>query len=97
MIIEGWLHNKRTAKGLVFLVLRDGSGFAQATVIEEKLGNEVVELAKSLSQESSVRVSGKVMPNEREELGVEIEVSQLDVISIAEEYPITPKEHGVDF
>ncbi len=95
--LQGWIHNKRTAKGLVFLVLRDGTGFAQCTVVEENLGAEVTELAKGLSQETSVTVSGKVVPNEREELGVELAVTALEVLTESEEFPITPKDHGVDF
>ncbi len=94
---KGWVSNKRTGKGLVFIVLRDGSGFAQCVVNEGEVDSQVFSDANSLTMESSIEVSGKVVADERQVGGFELQVSDLKVISIAEEYPISKKAHGVDF
>lgn len=95
--LEGWVSNSRDSKGLVFIVLRDGTGFAQCVVNEEVVGNEQFAAAKGLTQESSVSLTGKVVKDERQMGGYELQVTALKVIGIAEEYPISNKEHGVDF
>ncbi len=96
--IKGWVANSRDSKGLVFLVMRDGSGFAQCVVSEETVGAEQFALAKSLTQESAVALTGTVLKDERQVGGYELQVTGLQVYSIPTvEYPITPKEHGVEF
>ena len=95
--IRGWVANKREGKTLVFLVIRDGSGFAQCVVNQESIGSESFEAAKSLTTESAVELSGTVVKDEKQIGGYELQVSKLVIISIAEEYPITPKEHGDTF
>lgn len=95
--LKGWVANKRTGKGLVFIILRDGSGFCQCVVNEESVNEEEFENAKRLSQESSVILTGKVVKDERQVGGYELQVAKVEVISEAEEYPISKKEHGVDF
>ncbi|MEX0811580.1 MAG: asparagine--tRNA ligase [Chitinophagales bacterium] len=95
--LKGWVANKRTGKGLVFIILRDGSGFCQCVVNEENVPEAQFEDAKRLSQESSLQLKGKVLKDERQLGGYELQVSELQIISEAEEYPISKKEHGVDF
>lgn len=95
--LQGWVSNSRNSKTLVFIVLRDGTGFAQCVVDMEKVGEEKFEEAKRLPQESSVTLTGNVVKDERQVGGFELQVTNLEVISVAEEYPISNKEHGVDF
>lgn len=95
--LRGWVSNKRDSKGLVFIVLRDGSGFAQCVVDEAKVGSAMFEEAKRLTLESAVILRGTVVEDERQIGGYELQVSEVVVIHIAEEYPIAKKEHGVDF
>lgn len=95
--VKGWNAQKRDSKGLVFMTFRDGTGFCQAVINLEVVGEEAFETAKRLSQESSVSLVGKVVKDERQIGGFELQVSKFEVIAEAEAYPITPKEHGVDF
>lgn len=98
--LEGWLQ-ARTDKGrLQFLRVRDGSGAAQCVVFKKEVSPEVFEAAASLTQESSIIVSGVVRADPRAPGipgGYEIGVIDLQIVQLAEEYPIQPKEHGVDF
>jgi asparaginyl-tRNA synthetase len=99
--LRGWVYNK-TGKGkLQFILLRDGSGIAQCVAFKPELGEEAFEAIKALTQESSVQVTGTVRADERAQQGVpagyEVGVSKVEVITLAEEYPITPKEHGTEF
>ncbi len=98
--VQGWLYN-RTDKGrLQFLLVRDGTGIAQCVAFKKELPEEMFEAARSLTQESSLRLSGTVRHDERAPGypgKYEIGVSKLEVIQLAEEYPIQPKEHGVEF
>jgi asparaginyl-tRNA synthetase len=95
--LQGWLMGKRTGKGLAFLVMRDGSGMCQCVVDEQQVSPEVFEEARRLTQESSFRLTGDVVADERQLGGVEVRVHSLSILSISHEYPITPKEHGIDF
>ncbi|HAP01463.1 MAG TPA: asparagine--tRNA ligase, partial [Bacteroidetes bacterium] len=95
--LQGWVYNKRSGKGLFFIVLRDGYGYAQCVVDEKNVSAESFEAAKNLSQESSCSLIGKVVKDERQIGGYEIQVTSVEAISIAEEFPISKKEHGVDF
>lgn len=94
--LKGWLYNTRSSGKLVFLQLRDGSGVVQCVVFK---GNDegVFEKAKSLGQESSLVVHGTVKADERSPIGVELDVTALEVVQNVHEYPITPKEHGTEF
>jgi asparaginyl-tRNA synthetase len=98
--IQGWLYAK-TGKGkLQFLQVRDGTGIIQAVLFRPNLSDETFEAGKRLSQESSLIVRGTVKENERAPGipgGYEIDATELQVVQIAGEYPITPKEHGVEF
>lgn len=95
--LKGWVANKRDSKGIVFLLLRDGTGFVQCVIEESSIGEQAFENAKRLSLESSLIVSGLVIADERQTGGVELRVQSLTIQSIAEEYPIAKKEHGPDF
>ncbi len=98
--IQGWLFN-RTDKGkLQFLRVRDGSGFVQCVVFKKEVPEEVFEAARRLTQESSLVVTGVVRQDDRAPGvpgGYEIGVTGLEVIQLAQDYPIQPKEHGVEF
>ncbi|MGB8955713.1 MAG: asparagine--tRNA ligase [Tumebacillaceae bacterium] len=97
VLIEGWLWNKRSSGKIAFLNLRDGTGFIQGVVAKQDVPEELFELAKGLTQETSVRVWGQVRAEERSASGYELTVTNLEVVARTEDYPITPKEHGVDF
>jgi asparaginyl-tRNA synthetase len=98
--LEGWLYAK-TGKGrLQFLQVRDGSGICQAVVFSKNVSEADFEAAKALTQESSLRVTGTVKHDERAPGipgGYELDANQVEVVQIAENYPISPKEHGVEF
>jgi asparaginyl-tRNA synthetase len=95
--LNGWVYNKRESKSLVFLILRDGTGLLQCIVNVEDTGQDVFEIANSLTQESSVSITGLVQEDERSSGGYELHVQHITVHQIAQDYPITPKDHGVEF
>lgn len=95
--LKGWLYNKRSSGKIQFLMLRDGTGIVQCVVFKGNVSEEIFENAGKLTQESSFQITGTVKKDERQIGGHEIDVTDLKVISIANEYPITPKEHGVEF
>ncbi len=96
--IEAWLTGIRSSGKIAFLQLRDGSGFVQGVVVKNEVDESIFEAVKKLTLETSVRVSGEVREDTRSKLGVELGVSHIEIIhNPIEEYPITPKEHGVDF
>jgi len=95
--VKGWVSNIRLGKGLVFLLLRDGSGFAQCVISEEEVGPDQFETAKRLTQESAVGLKGNVVKDERQVGGYEIQVSGIELYHLTKDFPITPKEHGVKF
>ncbi|GBF12170.1 MAG: asparagine--tRNA ligase [Tepidibacillus sp.] len=92
-----WLYNKRSSGKIQFLQLRDGTGFIQGVVVKNEVYEEVWESATQLTQESSLYVTGTVRKDDRSNIGYEIFVTGIEIIQIAEEYPITKKEHGTDF
>ncbi|ERI08310.1 asparagine--tRNA ligase [Aneurinibacillus aneurinilyticus] len=95
--LGAWLFNKRSSGKIQFLQLRDGTGFIQGVVVKEEVTPEIWDAAKSLTQESSLYVTGVVREDERAKSGYELTVTGVEPIHIAEEYPITKKEHGVEF
>lgn len=94
--LKGWLYNSRSSGKLIFLQLRDGSGVVQCVVFKGN-DDQLFEVAKVLGQESSIIVMGRVKADERSPIGVEIDVTGLEVVQNSSEYPITPKEHGTEF
>src|SRR6185436_5490332 len=95
--IKGWLHNRRSSGKIHFLILRDGTGFIQAVMSKATVGDDMFKAADHLSQETSVVVGGTVRADTRAPGGYEIDVKTLEVIGESHDFPITPKEHGVDF
>ena len=95
--IKGWLYNIRSSGKLMFPELRDGTGMIQGVVVKSAVSEKVWEDFSSLTQESSVKVTGKVTKHPKKEGVYELQISDLEIIHIAEPYPITPKEHGVEF
>ena len=95
--LQGWLYNRRSKGKLHFLLIRDGSGTIQAVMFAGDVAPELFAQADHLGQESSLRVTGKVRADDRAPGGYELSVTGLEVIQDAHDYPITPKEHGVDF
>ncbi len=95
--IGAWIANKRSSGKIAFLQLRDGTGFIQGVVVKAEVEEEIFKLAKSVTQETSVYVTGQVTKDERSPLGFELQVKSIEVIHEATDYPITPKEHGTEF
>jgi asparaginyl-tRNA synthetase len=95
--IKGWLHNRRSSGKIHFLILRDGTGFIQAVMSKAAVGDELFKAADHLSQETSVIVTGTARADTRAPSGYEIDVKTLEVVGESHDYPITPKEHGVDY
>jgi len=95
--IRGWLYN-RTPKGkLQFLMVRDGTGMIQAVAFRPQVGKEVWARCESLTQESSIIVTGNVRKDPRAPGGFELSLQNLEIVQLAEEYPIALKEHGAGF
>lgn len=95
--IKGWLANKRSSGKILFLQIRDGSGFIQGVVVKQEVSEDTFDSCKSLTQESSIIVTGTVRADKRSHSGYELSVTGIKVVSIAQEYPITKKDHGTDF
>ncbi|MCK6257481.1 asparagine--tRNA ligase [Fictibacillus sp. KIGAM418] len=95
--IGAWLSNKRSSGKIAFLQLRDGTGFVQGVVVKAEVAEDIWTTAKSLTQETSLYVTGKVQQDDRSQTGVELVVTDVKVIHEAVDYPITPKEHGTEF
>ncbi|MBS4209793.1 asparagine--tRNA ligase [Bacillus sp. FJAT-50079] len=95
--IGAWLANKRSSGKIAFLQLRDGTGFIQGVVVKSEVDEAVFQKAKSLTQESSVYVTGTIQEDNRSPFGYEMQVTNIEVIQEAVDYPITPKEHGTEF
>lgn len=92
-----WVNNKRSSGKIQFLQLRDGTGYIQGVVVKSEVSEEIWNDAKSLTQESSLYVTGIIREEPRSKSGFEMTVTGIEVLHITEDYPITPKEHGVDF
>jgi len=95
--IKGWLHNRRSSGKIHFLTVRDGSGFIQAVMSKAAVGEDVFKAADHLSQETSLMVTGTARADKRAPSGYEIDVKSVEVVGASHDYPITPKEHGVDY
>jgi asparaginyl-tRNA synthetase len=95
--LKGWLHNRRSSGKIHFLIVRDGTGFIQAVMSKAAVGEEQFKLADHLSQETSIIVTGTARADKRAPSGYEIDVRSVEVVGESHEYPITPKEHGVDY
>jgi asparaginyl-tRNA synthetase len=92
-----WMYRKRSSGKIQFLQLRDGTGTIQGVLVKSEVAEQDWENASKLTQESSLYVRGEVRADERAPSGFELTVTGVEILQIAEEYPITPKEHGVEF
>ena len=97
VIIKGWLYNRRTQGKLIFPIIRDGSGFVQGVIFKGDFDEATFSQWDKLPYESAVEVVGKVVADKRAQGGVEVQLKKLQVLSVAEEYPISLQEHGPDF
>ena len=95
--IRGWLYNIRSSGKLMFPEIRDGSGVIQGVVAKNAVSEKVWEDFSKLTQESSIIVKGKVSSHPKKEGIYELQISDIEIVHTAEPYPITPKEHGVEF
>src|SRR5216117_312347 len=98
--LRGWVHNKRSSGKIQCLILRDGTGYIQGVIAKNAVPPEVFADADSLTHESSMELTGKVRADSRAPTGFELDVTGLKVyqeVSKEEPFPITPKEHGIEF
>jgi asparaginyl-tRNA synthetase len=98
--LKGWIHNKRSSGKIQFLIVRDGSGYIQGVLVRNAVAPEVFAAAETLTHESSVIVTGKIREDSRAPSGYEMDltgVEPVQVVSKDEPFPITPKEHGIEF
>jgi asparaginyl-tRNA synthetase len=98
--IAGWLYNIRKSGKIVFPIVRDGTGMMQCVAVKSQLPEDVFETLKNLTQESSLIVQGKVRAEQRAAGGFEMDVEGVEIVqrvSESDPYPITPKDHGVEF
>ncbi len=95
--LKGWLYNKTDKGKLQFLLVRDGTGIIQAVVLQDEVSPETFKAAQDVTQESSIVVTGTARADKRAPGGYELSLSELQIVQLAEPYPITPKEHGVSF
>ena len=95
--IRGWLYNKRSSGKIRFLLIRDGTGIIQAVVVKNQSAPQTFSATEALTQESSLEVRGTVRADARAPGGYELQVSEMRIIQLAEDYPISLKEHGPSF
>ena len=95
--ISGWLYNKRSSGKIRFPVVRDGTGYLQGVMVKGSVPDDVFARFDELTQETSLALTGKIRAETRAPGGFEMDVTDMQIINGAVEYPITPKEHGVDF
>ncbi len=95
--VAGWLYNKRSSGKMHFLIIRDGSGLAQGVLVKAEVPEEIFNLGEKITQESSLFATGKVRADSRAPGGYELSLTGLKLVQLAEDYPITPKEHGTAF
>lgn len=95
--LRGWVYGKRSSGKIKFLLFRDGTGTVQAVLAKGQVSDQLFEDFEKLTQETAIRIQGKAKDDKRSALGVELDLESFEVISLAQEYPISPKEHGPDF
>jgi asparaginyl-tRNA synthetase len=95
--LNGWVYDKTEKGKLVFIKLRDGSGTVQCVLFKPNVAEDIATAAQGLTQESSVSITGTVRKEDRSPTGVELDVTTIRVWQTAKDYPISPKEHGVEF
>ncbi len=95
--VSGWVETTRGHGKVAFVVMRDGTGVVQGVLVRKEIGDEAWDLFSSLTQESTVALTGDVRADDRAPGGFELSVVGIELLAAAEEYPIQPKEHGVEF
>jgi asparaginyl-tRNA synthetase len=95
--IKGWLFNKRSSGKIYFLLIRDGTGVIQSIAVKGEITEEEFQLCDKITQESSLIVNGIVNEDSRSPGGYELSLEHIEIVQIADTYPISPKEHGVSF
>jgi asparaginyl-tRNA synthetase len=95
--IKGWLANRRSSGKIHFLMVRDGTGFLQVVMGRNDVGDETFTSADHLGQESAIIITGQVRADHRAKGGYELVASGMEVVAPSHDFPITPKEHGVDY
>jgi asparaginyl-tRNA synthetase len=95
--LQGWLYNKRSSGKLRFLLVRDGTETIQCVVFQGDVSETSFQNADLIQQESSCRISGLVKKDLRSPIGYEIQVTSLEILQLAQDYPIAKKDHGIDF
>ncbi len=96
--LHGWVYNKRSSGKVKFIILRDGTGLVQGVMVKGQVPDSLIEQFETLTQESSLSIKGKVRKDDRAPGGYELELTDIPhIYNIAHEYPITPKEHGIEF
>ncbi|UCG91580.1 MAG: asparagine--tRNA ligase [candidate division WOR-3 bacterium] len=95
--IKGWLYNKRSSGKVHFLLVRDGTGILQAVISKDETDHTIFETADKITQESSLIVTGIVRKDARAPGGYEIVAKKVEILQMAQDYPITPKEHSIEF
>jgi len=95
--IRGWLYNKRSSGKIRFLLIRDGTGMIQAVVVKKEVDPRIFDVTDTITQESSLTAIGTVRADARAPGGYELQVSDIQVVQLAEEYPISLKKHGPAF
>jgi asparaginyl-tRNA synthetase len=96
-LICGWLYNRRSSGKIQFLLVRDGTGIIQGVLVKGEVPDRVFTLAERLTQESSIKIRGAVREDRRAPGGFELTITGLELVQLAEEYPISKKEHGTGF
>jgi asparaginyl-tRNA synthetase len=97
VVIKGWLYNKRSSGKIRFILVRDGTGIVQSVIAKGEVTDETFEAADKITQESSLILKGTVRKDDRAPGGYEIVARDIQVLQTAQEYPITPKEHSIEY
>lgn len=95
--IKGWLYNKRSSGKIRFILVRDGTGIVQSVITKGEVKAEIFDAADKITQESSIILKGTVREDERAPGGYEIEAKDLKILQMAQDFPITPKEHSIEY
>ncbi|MFN3394389.1 MAG: OB-fold nucleic acid binding domain-containing protein, partial [Candidatus Thermochlorobacter sp.] len=95
--IKGWLYNIRSSGKLMFPEIRDGSGIVQGIVVKNQVSERVWQAFEKLTQESSIIVTGEVSKHPKLADVYELQVKDIEIVHLSQGYPITPKEHGIEF
>ncbi len=95
--IKGWLYNKRSSGKIRFILVRDGTGIVQSVITKGEVADAMFETTDKITQESSLILTGIVRKDDRAPGGYEIVAKDIDVLQTAQEYPITPKEHSIEY